>query len=154
MDKELRREIIIDNYEHPTNKVNISDERVNKENFIKINTNSESCIDNVDLFVKFDNNLITDLYFDGEACAISTSATSIMIKMFLGKSINEDKVIIDIVGNRFLYNMVRTIVGTLLEIEGHNLEPEHMKYVLDSQDRSKAGRTVDPHGLTLMKVMY
>ena len=66
----------------------------------------------------------------------------------------DDKVIIDIVGNRFLYNMVRTIVGTLLEIEGHNLEPEHMKYVLDSQDRSKAGRTVDPHGLTLMKVMY
>jgi tRNA pseudouridine38-40 synthase len=66
----------------------------------------------------------------------------------------EDKVIIDIVGNRFLYNMVRTIVGTLLEIEGHNLEPEHMKYVLDSQDRTKAGRTVDPHGLTLMKVMY
>ena len=65
-----------------------------------------------------------------------------------------DKVIIDIVGNRFLYNMVRTIVGTLLEIEGHNLEPEHMKYVLDSQDRTKAGRTVDPHGLTLMKVMY
>ena len=66
----------------------------------------------------------------------------------------DDKVIIDIVGNRFLYNMVRTIVGTLLEIEGHNLEPEHMKYVLDSQDRTKAGRTVDPHGLTLMKVMY
>lgn len=66
----------------------------------------------------------------------------------------EDKVIIDIIGNRFLYNMVRTIVGTLLEIEGHNLEPEHMKYVLDSQDRTKAGRTVDPYGLTLMKVMY
>ena len=65
-----------------------------------------------------------------------------------------DKVIIDIVGNRFLYNMVRTIVGTLLEIEGHNLEPEHMKMVLDSKDRSKAGRTVSPEGLTLMKVMY
>ena len=65
-----------------------------------------------------------------------------------------DKVIIDIVGNRFLYNMVRTIVGTLLEIEGHNLEPEHMKDVLDSKDRSKAGATVSPYGLTLMKVMY
>ena len=65
-----------------------------------------------------------------------------------------DKVIIDIVGNRFLYNMVRTIIGTLLQIEGHNLEPEHMKRVLDSQDRTKAGRTVSPYGLTLMNVEY
>lgn len=65
-----------------------------------------------------------------------------------------DKVIIDIVGNRFLYNMVRTIVGTLLEIEGHNLAPEHMKKVLEAKDRRKAGMTVSPYGLTLMKVMY
>lgn len=65
-----------------------------------------------------------------------------------------DKVIIDIVGNRFLYNMVRTIVGTLLYIEGHNLQPEHMKDVLEAKDRRKAGMTVSPYGLTLMKVMY
>ena len=65
-----------------------------------------------------------------------------------------DKVIIDIAGNRFLYNMVRTIVGTLLQIEGHNLEPEHMKKVLDAKDRAKAGQTVSPEGLTLMKVEY
>lgn len=65
-----------------------------------------------------------------------------------------DKVIIDIVGNRFLYNMVRTIVGTLLFIEGHNLAPEHMKDVLEAKNRSKAGMTVSPYGLTLMKVMY
>ena len=65
-----------------------------------------------------------------------------------------DKVIIDIVGNRFLYNMVRTIVGTLLEIEGHNLPSEHMKEVLDALDRRKAGATASPHGLTLIKVEY
>ncbi len=65
-----------------------------------------------------------------------------------------DKVIVDIVGNRFLYNMVRTIIGTLLQIEGHNLEPEHMKIVLESKDRTKAGRTVSPYGLTLMNVEY
>ena len=65
-----------------------------------------------------------------------------------------DKVTIDIVGNRFLYNMVRTIVGTLLEIEGHNLDSEHMKMVLEAKDRTKAGMTVSPYGLTLMKVMY
>jgi len=66
----------------------------------------------------------------------------------------DDKVIIDIAGNRFLYNMVRTIVGTLLQIEGHNLQPEHMKEVLEAKDRRKAGMTVSPYGLTLMKVMY
>ena len=65
-----------------------------------------------------------------------------------------DKVTIDIVGNRFLYNMVRTIVGTLLEIEGHNLAPEHILNVLEAKDRTKAGMTVSPYGLTLMKVMY
>ena len=65
-----------------------------------------------------------------------------------------DKVVFNIEGNRFLYNMVRTIVGTLLEIEGDNLAPEHMKDVLDAKDRRKAGQTVSPYGLTLMKVIY
>lgn len=65
-----------------------------------------------------------------------------------------DKVIIDIIGNRFLYNMVRAIVGTLIEIEGHKLAPEHMLEVLEAKDRRKAGMTVSPYGLTLMKVMY
>ena len=65
-----------------------------------------------------------------------------------------DKVIITIAGNRFLYNMVRTIVGTLLEIEGHNLPAEHMKDVLEAKDRRKAGQTVSPYGLTLIKVEY
>ena len=65
-----------------------------------------------------------------------------------------DKVIIDIVGNRFLYNMVRAIVGTLLEIEGHNLPAEHMKDVLEAKDRTKAGQNVSPYGLTLVEVTY
>lgn len=65
-----------------------------------------------------------------------------------------DMVVIDIVGNRFLYNMVRTIVGTLLLIEKNNLSPEFMKEILDGKDRTKAGKTVNPYGLTLMKVEY
>ncbi|MBR1776032.1 tRNA pseudouridine(38-40) synthase TruA [bacterium] len=65
-----------------------------------------------------------------------------------------DRVFIHIEGNRFLYNMVRTIVGTLLEIEGHNLPAEHMKEVLEACDRRKAGQTVSPYGLTLMRVDY
>jgi tRNA pseudouridine38-40 synthase len=65
-----------------------------------------------------------------------------------------DRVYIHLVGNRFLYNMVRTIVGTLLEIEGHKLPVEHMKEVLEAHDRQRAGQTVSPYGLTLMKVNY
>ena len=61
---------------------------------------------------------------------------------------------INITGNRFLYNMVRAIVGTLLEIEGHNLPPEHMKDVLEAKDRRKAGQNVSPYGLTLIEVTY
>ena len=65
-----------------------------------------------------------------------------------------DRVFIHLEGNRFLYNMVRTIVGTLLEIEGHKLPVEHMKYVLEARDRRKAGQTDSPYGLTLMRVDY
>ena len=65
-----------------------------------------------------------------------------------------DRVFIHLEGNRFLYNMVRTIVGTLLEIEGHRLPVEHMKEVLEACDRRKAGQTVSPYGLTLMQVRY
>ena len=67
---------------------------------------------------------------------------------------DNDRVIIDIIGNRFLYNMVRTVVGTLLEIEGHNLPAEHMENVLKAKDRRKAGPTVNPYGLTLVKAEY
>lgn len=70
------------------------------------------------------------------------------------KRLEDDRVIIDIIGDRFLYNMVRTIVGTLLEIEGHKLPPEHMKEVLEAKDRRKAGQTVSPYGLTLLEVQY
>ena len=65
-----------------------------------------------------------------------------------------DRIFIHIEGNRFLYNMVRTIVGTLLEIEGHKLPVEHMKNVLEAHDRRKAGQTISPYGLTLVEVKY
>lgn len=66
----------------------------------------------------------------------------------------DDAVVIDIVGNRFLYNMVRAIVGTLLLIEKNDFGPEVMKDILEAKDRSKAGKTVSPYGLTLTKVEY
>lgn len=65
-----------------------------------------------------------------------------------------DTVFIDIVGTRFLYNMVRTIVGTILMLEKDGLNPEIIKDILDSKDRRNAGATISPEGLTFMKVGY
>ena len=79
MDANLKREIIVDNVENPFHR-GIKD----KENFIKANTHNESCIDNIDFYVKIQDNKIIDAYFEGEACAITTSATSIMLKKIIG----------------------------------------------------------------------
>lgn len=86
MDKELRRAIILDNYQNPYNRKDIED-----SSYIKINTNNESCIDNLDIYFKVEGGFIKDAGFNGEACAISTSATSIMLRSLIGKSLNEVK---------------------------------------------------------------
>lgn len=90
MDDNLKRSIIIDNYNNPFHK-DIS----NTDGYIKINTNNESCIDNLDIYVKLNNGLIEDIKFDGEACVICISSTSIMIQKLIGKTLEEAKKIID-----------------------------------------------------------
>ncbi len=90
MNKELKREIILDGYQNPYHKQDIND-----KTFIKINTNNESCIDNLDIYFKIEQNIIKDVYFNGEACAISTSATSIMLKKLVGKTIEEAKKLLE-----------------------------------------------------------
>ena len=90
MDSNLRREIILDNYQDPMNRGLIED-----ESYMKFNTNSESCIDNLDFMMKIEAGIVKDIRFDGEACAISTSATSIMIRSLIGKKVDEVNLIID-----------------------------------------------------------
>ena len=84
MDNNLKREIILENYQNPKNKGLLND-----DSYIKVNMNNESCIDEVNLEIKIENNIIKDIRFDGEACAISTSSTSIMIEVLTGKTIKE-----------------------------------------------------------------
>lgn len=86
MDQEFRRSIILGNYQNPMNRGLIDD-----DSYIKVNTNNESCIDEIDLMVKIENGKIVDARFDGEACAICTSSTSIMIKEIIGKTLEEAK---------------------------------------------------------------
>ena len=90
MNSDLKREIIFDNYKEPTNRGLIDD-----DSYLKANTNSESCIDNLDFMMKIEDGIVKDIRFDGEACAISTSCASIMIKSFIGKSVEEVKSILE-----------------------------------------------------------
>ena len=83
MDQETKREIIMENYMHPVNR------RRSDDSYRKTNTANSSCIDNIDIYVKFKNELIEDITFEGEACAISISATSIMINNLIGKTKDE-----------------------------------------------------------------
>ncbi len=66
----------------------------------------------------------------------------------------EDSYIFDFVADRFLYNMIRSIIGTVLMIEKDCLSPSKMNEILESKDRAKAGQTADSNGLTLKKVGY
>lgn len=65
-----------------------------------------------------------------------------------------DKIIYIVHGNGFLYNMVRTMVGTLLNVGLKKNSPEDIKYILLSKDRSKAGQCVPGCGLCLEEVYY
>ena len=63
-------------------------------------------------------------------------------------------IFIDISGDGFLYNMVRIITGTLVEVGLGKRAPEDIKAIIESRDRSQAGHTAPPQGLCLMKVYY
>lgn len=59
-----------------------------------------------------------------------------------------------ITGDGFLYNMVRIIMGTLILVGENKRKPEEIKSIIDSKDRTKAGKTVSPVGLILTVVNY
>ena len=66
----------------------------------------------------------------------------------------KDRITFTFHGNGFLQNMVRILVGTLLEVGRGFWEPEQVQAILDSRDRKQAGPTAPPEGLCLMKVDY
>lgn len=67
---------------------------------------------------------------------------------------NGDTVSLTIKGNGFLYNMVRIIIGTLLEVNEGKIFSGDIPAIIESRDRSLAGRTAKAHGLYLNRVFY
>lgn len=65
-----------------------------------------------------------------------------------------DTVIMLVKGNGFLYNMIRIMVGTLIDISEKRLQPDDIPEILNAKDRLRAGRTAMAHGLYLNRVFY
>ncbi|ETI69230.1 tRNA pseudouridine(38-40) synthase TruA [Neobacillus vireti] len=65
-----------------------------------------------------------------------------------------DLLTIRFVGNGFLYNMVRILVGTLLAVGSGDFSPEDIPVIIEKKDRRFAGKTAPPQGLYLWKVFY
>lgn len=87
--------------------------------------------------------------------ASGTSSKSSVRKILDGEVRKEgERVIIEITGTGFLYNMVRIISGTLLEVGLGKLEPSDITKIIESKERQNAGKTLPAHGLYLLKVEY
>ena len=65
-----------------------------------------------------------------------------------------DNITISVTGGGFLYNMVRIIAGTLIEVGRGAYPPEKVRDILEGCDRSLAGPTALAQGLTLIKIEY
>ncbi len=87
--------------------------------------------------------------------ASGTSSKSSVRTIYDAKVWREnDRVFIELTGNGFLYNMVRIIAGTLVDVGVGKINPEDVKSIIESKDRSNAGKTLPATGLCLIKVDY
>lgn len=66
----------------------------------------------------------------------------------------DDVIAICVTGSGFLYNMVRIIAGTLIEVGAGKRSPESIREILEARDRAAAGPTAPAHGLTMIGIEY
>ena len=90
MTNDMMRSIIMDHYSNPANK-----HQPLESGFSKVHMHSDNCIDDLDIFLKIENDIVIDACFDGVACAISTASTDIMCDLLRGKNKAEANNIIE-----------------------------------------------------------
>lgn len=99
-------------------------------------------------------------YFEGEhdfkAFKSSGTSSKNSVRTIYKAEVKQDKerIIIELTGNGFLYNMVRIISGTLLDVGLGKILPEEIPNIIEEKNRQKAGKTLPPHGLYLVAVEY
>ena len=99
-------------------------------------------------------------YFEGEHDfkafkSSGTSSKSSVRTIYSANIVTEGTNIgIDLTGSGFLYNMVRIIVGTLVDVGLGKIKVDDIPKIIESKDRTKAGKTLPPQGLMLLSVEY
>ncbi len=100
-------------------------------------------------------------YFEGEHDfkafkASGTSSKSSVRTIYNAQVIQmpNNRIFIELTGNGFLYNMVRIISGTLVDVGTGKILPSDIKEIINSKDRNNAGKTLPPQGLYLVDVEY
>ena len=87
--------------------------------------------------------------------ASGTSSKNSVRQIYIAEVFEEnERVIIELTGNGFLYNMVRIIAGTLLDVGIGKINSEEIPEIIESKDRKRAGRTLPALGLYLVEVNY
>ena len=66
----------------------------------------------------------------------------------------DNRIVITLSGDGFLYNMVRIICGTIVDVGLGKIDVSDIPSIIESKDRKRAGKTLPPHGLYLVEVMY
>ena len=99
-------------------------------------------------------------YFEGEhdfkAFKSSGTSSKSSVRTIYKAEIRQkdENIIIELTGNGFLYNMVRIISGTLVDVGLGKIKADDIIKIIEDQDRKKAGKTLPPQGLFLVKVEY
>ena len=92
--------------------------------------------------------------FKGFCSSGNSSKTTVRTIYEMTVQRDGDFVVIRVIGNGFLYNMVRIIAGTPIYVGNGKIKPSDMGEIIKSGDRTKAGKTAGPSGLTLVKILY
>jgi tRNA pseudouridine38-40 synthase len=98
--------------------------------------------------------LVGEHDFKSFCCVRTQTETTVRTIYSLDVDRKGDEILITVTGNGFLYNMVRIIAGTLIQVGKGKFNPEYVKEMLDAKDRTQAGQTAPPQGLTLMRIEY
>ncbi len=88
-------------------------------------------------------------------CSVHSQAeTTVRTIYHLAVEKEQDVITIEVTGSGFLYNMVRILAGTLLQVGMGERSPQQMQEILNAKDRSAAGATAPAHGLTMIGITF